>query len=81
MLEEIRVKKAAQHNLKRIDVDLPRNKLIVVTGPSRSWISVTVPTVDRGLEEMVFWSMEMDGERPSIDSISGFSICSMYWRA
>ncbi len=36
MLEEIRVKKAAQHNLKQIDVNLPRNKLIVVTGPSGS---------------------------------------------
>ena len=32
MLDEIRVKKAAQHNLKSIDVTLPRNRLIVVTG-------------------------------------------------
>jgi excinuclease ABC subunit A len=39
MLEEIRVKKAAQHNLKRIDVDLPRNRLIVVTGPSGSFLA------------------------------------------
>ena len=36
MIEEIRVKKAAQHNLKRIDISLPRNKLIVITGPSGS---------------------------------------------
>ena len=36
MFDEIRIKGAAQHNLKRIDVNLPRNKLIVVTGPSGS---------------------------------------------
>jgi glycosyltransferase involved in cell wall biosynthesis len=36
MLDEIRIKRAAQHNLKHIDVALPRNKLIVVTGPSGS---------------------------------------------
>ncbi len=40
-----------------------------------------VPTVERGFVEMVFWSMEIEGERPSMDSTSGFSICSMNWRA
>ena len=42
---------------------------------------MTVPTVERGLDEIVFWSMEMAGEMPSMDSTSGFSIISMYWRA
>ncbi len=36
MLEEIKILKAAQHNLKNIDVTLPRNQLIVITGPSGS---------------------------------------------
>ena len=36
MLEEIRIKRAAQHNLKHSDGAPPRNKLIVVTGPSGS---------------------------------------------
>jgi hypothetical protein len=42
---------------------------------------VTVPTVDRGLREAPFWSIEMAGDRPSIWSTSGFSICPRNWRA
>jgi hypothetical protein len=42
---------------------------------------VTVPTVERGFEPVVFCSMEMAGESPSIRSTSGFSICSRNWRA
>src|SRR5581483_8095700 len=33
-----------------------------------------VPTVERGLREADFWSMEMAGERPSMKSTSGLSI-------
>jgi hypothetical protein len=33
-----------------------------------------VPTVERGFLEVVFWSIEIAGERPSIESTSGFSI-------
>ncbi len=47
----------------------------------RSETSVMVPTVERGLVEIVFWSIEMEGEMPSTDSTSGFSIWSMNWRA
>ena len=36
MLQEIKVRKAAQHNLKKIDLELPRNRLILITGPSGS---------------------------------------------
>jgi hypothetical protein len=42
---------------------------------------VTVPTVERGLEPVVFCSMAMAGDRPSIRSTSGFSICSRNCRA
>ena len=35
---------------------------------------MTVPTVERGLREVVFWSIEMAGLRPSIESTSGLSI-------
>jgi hypothetical protein len=38
---------------------------------------VTVPTVERGFRLVVFWSIEIAGLRPSIDSTSGFSII---WR-
>ena len=43
--------------------------------PSATAMSVTVPTVERGLWLVVFWSMEIAGESPSISSTSGFSIC------
>jgi len=36
MLQEIKVRKAAQHNLKNIDLELPRNRLVLITGPSGS---------------------------------------------
>jgi hypothetical protein len=37
--------------------------------------------VERGLREVVFCSMEMAGDRPSIWSTSGFCIMSRNWRA
>jgi hypothetical protein len=40
-----------------------------------------VPTVERGFLEVVFWSIEIAGERPSIESTSGFSIIWRNWRA
>jgi len=36
MLQEIKVRKAAKHNLKKIDLELPRNQLVLITGPSGS---------------------------------------------
>ena len=59
MLEEIRVKKAAQHNLKRIDVNLPRNKLIVITGPSGS-----------GKSSLAFDTLYAEGQRRYIKCLS-----------
>ena len=52
MQDKIVIKGARENNLKNIDVEIP--------------ISVTVPTVDRGFLEVVFWSMEMAGLRPSM---------------
>src|SRR5512139_3514950 len=62
MLEEIRVRKAAQHNLKRIDVDLPRNKLIVVTGPSGS-----------GKSSLAFDTLYAEGQRRYIECLSAYA--------
>ncbi len=62
MLEEIKVKKAAQHNLKRIDVSLPRNKLIVVTGPSGS-----------GKSSLAFDTLFAEGQRRYIECLSAYA--------
>jgi len=37
--------------------------------------------VDLGFLEMFFCSIEMEGDNPSIESTSGFRICSRNWRA
>ena len=38
-----------------------------------SYISVTVPTVERGFLFVVFWSIDIAGDNPSIESTLGFS--------
>jgi excinuclease ABC subunit A len=62
MLNEIRVKKAAQHNLKRVDVNLPRNKLIVITGPSGS-----------GKSSLAFDTLFAEGQRRYIECLSAYA--------
>jgi len=62
MLKEIRVKKAAQHNLKRVDVNLPRNKLIVITGPSGS-----------GKSSLAFDTLFAEGQRRYIECLSAYA--------
>jgi len=42
---------------------------------------VTVATVERGFFEVVFCSIEIAGDNPSMVSTSGLSICSRNWRA
>ena len=62
MLEEIVVKKAAQHNLKRIDARLPRNRFIVVTGPSGS-----------GKSSLAFDTLFAEGQRRYIECMSAYA--------
>ncbi len=62
MIEKIRVKKAAQHNLKRIDINLPRNKLIVITGPSGS-----------GKSSLAFDTLYAEGQRRYIECLSAYA--------
>jgi len=62
MLDEIIVKKAAQHNLKRIDARLPRNKFIVVTGPSGS-----------GKSSLAFDTLFAEGQRRYIECMSAYA--------
>ncbi|MFC2161300.1 excinuclease ABC subunit UvrA [Acidobacteriota bacterium] len=62
MLEEIKILKAAQHNLKNIDVTLPRNQLIVITGPSGS-----------GKSSLAFDTLFAEGQRRYIECLSAYA--------
>jgi excinuclease ABC subunit A len=58
----IRVRKAEQHNLKGIDVDIPRNRFVVITGPSGS-----------GKSTLLFDTIFAEGQRRYIESLSTYA--------
>lgn len=79
--EEIKVLGARVHNLKNIDVTIPRNKLTVITGLSGSGkSSLAFDTIyaegqRRYIETMSAYARQFLGnmERPDVDVISGLS--------
>jgi excinuclease ABC subunit A len=62
MRDTIAVKGAREHNLKNIDVDIPRNKLVVVTGVSGS-----------GKSSLAFDTVYAEGQRRFLESLSAYS--------
>ena len=60
--QNIVVKGARQHNLKSIDIELPRNKLTVVTGVSGS-----------GKSSLVFDTIYAEGQRRYVESLSSYA--------
>lgn len=62
MAEEIVVKGAREHNLKNIDVTLPRQKLIVITGLSGS-----------GKSSLAFDTIYAEGQRRYVESLSAYA--------
>jgi excinuclease ABC subunit A len=78
---EISVQGARVHNLKNIDVNIPRNKLTVITGLSGSGkSSLAFDTIyaegqRRYIETMSAYARQFLGtmERPDVDKISGLS--------
>lgn len=62
MLQEIKVRKAAQHNLKKIDLELPRNRLILITGPSGS-----------GKSSLAFDTLFAEGQRRYLECLSAYA--------
>jgi excinuclease ABC subunit A len=81
MSEEIRVLGARVHNLKDIDVTIPRNKLVVITGLSGSGkSSLAFDTIyaegqRRYMETLSSYARQFLGgmERPDVDKITGLS--------
>ncbi len=61
-LEYIDIKGARVHNLKNIDVRIPRNKLVVITGLSGS-----------GKSSLAFDTLYADGQRRYIESLSSYA--------
>ncbi len=62
MLKNIEVRGAREHNLKGVDVDLPRDKLIVITGLSGS-----------GKSSLAFDTIYAEGQRRYVESLSAYA--------
>ncbi len=60
--EYIIIKKAALHNLKNVDVAIPRNKLVVITGLSGS-----------GKSSLAFDTLYAEGQRRYVESLSSYA--------
>ncbi len=62
MIETIRVRGAREHNLRGIDVDIPRNSLTVITGLSGS-----------GKSSLAFDTIYAEGQRRYVESLSAYA--------
>ena len=62
MQEKLIVKGARQHNLKNINVEIPRNKLVVITGLSGS-----------GKSSLAFDTIYAEGQRRYVESLSAYA--------
>ena len=61
-VNEIRIRGARTHNLKNIDLDLPRHRLIVITGLSGS-----------GKSSLAFDTLYAEGQRRYVESLSTYA--------
>ena len=86
MIKNIVVKGAREHNLKNIDIEIPRDKLVVFTGLSGSGkSSLAFDTIyaegqRRYVESLSSYARMFLGQmdKPDVDYIEGLSPCLLY---
>src|SRR5450830_1855954 len=61
-LDKIVIQGARQHNLKNIDLEIPRDKLVVITGISGS-----------GKSSLAFDTIYAEGQRKYVESLSAYA--------
>ena len=61
-LDKIIIKGAREHNLKNIDLEIPKNKMIVITGVSGS-----------GKSTLAFDTIYSEGQRKYVESLSAYA--------
>ena len=60
--DAIKIRGARTHNLKNIDIDIPRDKLVVITGLSGS-----------GKSSLAFDTLYAEGQRRYVESLSAYA--------
>src|SRR3712207_1810816 len=61
-LDRITIRGARQHNLKNVDLEIPRDKLVVITGVSGS-----------GKSSLAFDTIDAEGQRRYVESLSAYA--------
>ncbi len=61
-MDYIKIRGARQHNLKNINIDIPKNKLVVITGVSGS-----------GKSSLAFDTIYAEGQRRYVESLSAYA--------
>ena len=61
-MDTIRIRGARTHNLKNLDIELPRDRLIVITGLSGS-----------GKSSLAFDTIYAEGQRRYVESLSSYA--------